>query len=524
MDMTRLLADRQIDASSPGGAAESGGNHREMSGPRFAPRRLWLVLAVVFITGWFFWFAGAGIFADFSEDDVMNLYHYWRMPPERLLLGCLWLPPTVYRPLGGLFYRGMYELFGLNPFPYRAVCFGLLLLNLGLFYSLGRLLTGRRDLALLAVFLASYHAWFVDLYRNTATVYELLCVAGYLCALNRYLKVRQGGGRLGWRDWAVVTAAYVAALDAKELAVTFPVAILLYEGLFHPPAGLSRLELGRFLGVTARPAWVLATLTVPYVAAKLSGGLLAGDPAYRPRLSAQVYVDTFHLYLNPFFYQEHFFQDSNTGYLVGILLVLALLLKRKDLLWAWAFTLVSVLPFIFIPHYCAFFWYLPMTGWAILAAGLLLAARDSVQTVLGRLCNRLSEESRSIRPMLTAALMCPLVVFLAWAHSRESVVTLAHFQSAQAPVRPLVEALRRHLLQPRDGARIVLLDDPYRPGWDSPRQIAQLTFDHPSLSVTRLRSGDHPDAAGSDADLVLVYSGGAFHRMSHTVPPDTPAK
>jgi len=219
-----------------------------------------------------------------------------------------------------------------------------------------------------------------------------------------------------------------------------------------------------------------------------------------------------------------FFQDSNTGYLMGALLVAALLLKRQDLLWAWAFTLVSVLPFIFIPHYCAFFWYLPLAGWAVLAAGLALAGRDACQAGLRRLYPRLGFDNRFIRPILTAALGCPLVVFLAWAHTRESVVTLAHFQSAQAPVRPLVEALRRHLPQPRDGARIVLLDDPYRPGWDSPRQIAQLTYDHTSLSVTRLRSGDRPAAAGGVVDLVLVYSGGAFRRISSTVPPHTPAK
>jgi len=61
-------------------------------------KTLLTIVAAVFIAGWFFWFAGAGLWADFSEDDVMNLHHYWRMPPERLLLGCFWLPPTVYRP------------------------------------------------------------------------------------------------------------------------------------------------------------------------------------------------------------------------------------------------------------------------------------------------------------------------------------------------------------------------------------------------------------------------------------------
>src|SRR5262249_12378340 len=154
--------------------------------------------------------------------------------------------------------------------------------------------------AFLATLLASYHAWFVDLYRNTGTVYDLLCYAFYLSAFMLYVRIRRMGRAPGWREMLTIAALYCAALDAKEMAVSLAVVLLIYELVFH---------FGK--GIEARTVLVTAAMTVVYIAGKLTGpDNLLENPAYRVSISPGRYLDTFHLYLNPLLYQDHFFHDS----------------------------------------------------------------------------------------------------------------------------------------------------------------------------------------------------------------------
>src|SRR4051812_12910409 len=159
----------------------------------------------------------------------MNLHDHLRRGPVRLVLDNLRYWSTAYRPLGGLFYVALYRIFGFHPLPFRAACFGLLALNLGLLGRFTFRLSGSREVAFLAMLLGGYHAWFVDLYYSTGTVYDLLCYAFFLGAFDVYLGIREQGRDLTWRDVAIVTVLYVCALNAKEMAVTFPVLLAIYE-------------------------------------------------------------------------------------------------------------------------------------------------------------------------------------------------------------------------------------------------------------------------------------------------------
>ena len=73
-----------------------------------------LTIAAVFL-----FLAGDGLSAYFTPDDMMNLYGAWFRPV--LEQG---------RPLGALVYRAIFAVFGLDPLPYRMVCFLLLAGNL----------------------------------------------------------------------------------------------------------------------------------------------------------------------------------------------------------------------------------------------------------------------------------------------------------------------------------------------------------------------------------------------------------
>src|ERR1039458_8920892 len=149
----------------------------------------------------------------------MNLYGYLQKPAPTLLFDTLRFWSTAYRPLGAYFYLPLYKLFGLNPLPFRITCFAILGLNLVLLYRFCMRLTGSREIALLATFMASYHAWFVDLYYSAGTIYDLLCYALYLSTLLVYTGYRRRGHWPGLRGTVGIGVLYVLALDAKEMAV-----------------------------------------------------------------------------------------------------------------------------------------------------------------------------------------------------------------------------------------------------------------------------------------------------------------
>ena len=234
---------------------------------------------------YFFWFAGGGLWARFTGDDLMNLNFHLTPSFPQLLLSNLTYWTTAYRPMGGIVYVAVYRLAGFHPMPFRVVCFALLLANLWLLYRVCLRLTERREIALLATALVTYHAWLVNLYYSTGTIYELLCFGFYFAAFDYYLGIRQAGKTLRFRQWVWFLALYICALNSKELAVTLPLCLLCYEWLWH----------GR--NASARGVAISAFVTLPYVIGKLTGpDSLAANPLYRPAISAARYLHTFHLY------------------------------------------------------------------------------------------------------------------------------------------------------------------------------------------------------------------------------------
>jgi hypothetical protein len=236
---------------------------------------------LVFIAfGWLLLFAHDGLTAPFSGDDLMNLHGYLSRSPVSLILDNLRFWSTSYRPQGGLFYAALYHWFGFNPLPFRVACFGLLALNLGLLWRFTLGLSCSREVAFLALLISGYHAWFIDLYYSTGTVYDLLCYSFYLGAFNVYLSVRAQGLVLDWRRVAMVAALYVCALNAKEMAVSLPVMLAAYEIIYQGRA-LRGSGRGWFLR-EGRGVLVTGLLSLPYVAGKLMGaGSLVENPAYR---------------------------------------------------------------------------------------------------------------------------------------------------------------------------------------------------------------------------------------------------
>jgi hypothetical protein len=473
---------------------------------------------LVFIAfGWLLLFAHNGLWAQFSGDDLTNLHEYLSRSPVSLIVDNLRYWSTSYRPLGGLFYVALYRLFGFDPLPFRVVCFGLLALNLGLLWRFTLRLSGSREVAFLALLLAGFHAWFVDLYYSTGTVYDLLCYSFYLGAFNLYLGVRAQGLALATRHLGILTALYVCALNAKEMAVSLPVLLAAYEVIYH---GRALRESGRhWPWREGRGVLVTGLLTLPYVIGKLTaGGSLTENPAYRLTISPSHYLHTFHLYLNPLLYQEHVFRDANTIQLLLAMLGIALWQRSRPLLFAWCFLLVSLLPVAFMAHYAAFFLYLPMIGWSLYGAVLLVMARTLLVSLLVRL-GRL--QAGRVQIVSVVALPLVLSLFLAPHHRQESAKTLRNFENFQPPSRRLAEeliALRPTL--PR-GARVLFIDQPFAKHEYFLPFLTRLLYRDLSITVEEAPVGQGPRTGHGHYDAVFTFQQGRL--VDATGPGDSTA-
>jgi hypothetical protein len=448
----------------------------------------------LFLIAYLFWFAGGGVWARFTGDDLMNLNFHLTPSFSRLVLSNLAYWSTAYRPMGGVVYVLIYRLWGFHPLPFRVVCFALLLGNLGLVYRVCLRLTASRETALLAALFMSYHAWLVNLYYSTGTVYELLCLAFYLAALGYYLGIRQAGRMLHRWQWAAFLALYVCALNSKELAVTLPLAVASYDRIWHRPERAPRAW-GRWLAHEGRGAAISALLTIPYVIGKLTGtDSLTADPAYRPAISASRYLHTFHLYLNVVFYQDHFFRDTNTILLVAAMLALAVWRRSRPLLFAWCFVLYSVLPFIFLPHYAGFFIYLPMVGWALYAATVLVMLRQKV--------------GRAVPAWL---LFLAVALALGPLHARESKKTMQIFSSADLPTTEMMAELQR--VQPAlpKGARLFFESDPFPAKTFDLVFLVRLFYNDLTVQVDRALDGAARDGR---YEAVFRWEGGKLLRIA----------
>jgi hypothetical protein len=430
----------------------------------------------LFLIAYLFWFAGGGLWARFTGDDLMNLNFHLTPSFGRLVLSNFTYWSTAYRPMGGLVYATVYRLLGFHPMPFRVVAFALLLGNLVLLYGVCLRLTERREVALLAALLMSYHAWLVDLYYSSGTIYELLCFAFYFAALGYYLGIRRTGAMLRPRQWVVFLALYICALNSKELAVTLPLAVACYEWIWHRPEW-GVWAAARWLTREGRGAAMAALLTVPYIMGKLTGsGRLTDIPAYRPAISAARYMHTFHLYLNVLFYQDRFFRDGTEILLMAAMLALAIWRRSRPLLYAWFFVLFSVLPFIFLPHYSGFFMYLPMAGWALYAATVLVMLREKIAPVLP-----------------PAVLFLAVALMLGPLHASESRKTMGVFSSARLPTTEMIAELRR--VQPvlPVGAHLFFQDDPFPQKTYYLEFLARLVYRDLTVQVARAKDGDAMD-------------------------------
>ena len=449
--------------------------------------RTFLVATVVVYV---FTFAGDGLHASLTGDDLMNAYRYWSRPISQVIKeGLLFFPAEIVRPMGAVFYSPLLALFGLNPLPYRVVCLSLLLANLGLLYLFCFRLSRSREASALACLLGAYHAHLGELYYNSGTIYDLLCFTFLYVAFIYYFKIRDRGSYPGLRQSVTLLALYIAALDSKEMAVTLPIMLIAYELLFHPPRPLSLSRLRGWLVREGRCFLLTVPVTIAYIVSRMSGPhRLINNAPYHPHFTFDSFMTNWLRYANALFYSVGTFGRNRLFILWIAMLIIAWIARRHELIFAWVLIMVGVLPVIFIQPRSLYAIYVTLPGWYLFAAVSLMMLRDLLIRYSKTLSSSLPVEARSIMLFL-AVLMLLLPIhrnekrFLHWAPPPNDQARL------------LYQQLVANHPSMQSGAGVLFLSDPFDPDDHTLTFVFRLHYRDKEIRLDRVKFlGAEPNA------------------------------
>ena len=323
-----------------------------------------------------------------------------------------------------------------------------------------QVLTHKREVGVLACLIGAYHAHLADLYYSTGTAYDLLCYLFTFLALVIYMRIRESGRYPTWRQNGVLLILYLCALGSKEMAVALPLYVTIYEWLYQGEIRHPWLHLRKWLVHGAQFLWISTAITVLYVVLKLTGPhSMTANPAYTPHISMHVFMAGWRHYLNDLFYGAITFNSVKTVMLWAMLIGLAMLARRRELIFAWCIIVMGALPFIFIAPRGFFVVYLTLPGWYLYAGTSLVMMRDWLLQSLPRWAKGFEVRPEQLLLFVAvAALLAPL-------HRREKligngwpIVAEAH---VRGQVRPVIEQLALQNRSLPRGARVLFLSDPY---------------------------------------------------------------
>jgi hypothetical protein len=435
--------------------AASGGTD---DGPR-PTNRLSRLASAILLTAYFLYFNLGSLKVHFALDDLGNIDHYHNVAPWQMALSQFLPWRGDPRPMGGLFYIPIYHFAGLNPVPYQAVLLALLLANVYWVYRFAKLLGCCEAAALLAALAVCYHAGLANLYYNAAFVFDVLCCFFYLATLVYYLRIRNRNRLLGPGRTAIFLALFLCALNSKEMAVTIPLIVLVYEWCYHRPAALTAQRLWAWVRGPARLALIAAVLDLLDVYGKIAGpGAMTKAETYHPVFTLSRLYAFHRIALRDLFSAGIW--TPGWGALLAIWVALALVSwVRSDLpvlRFLFWFLVVVPIPIEFLVGKAQACLCLLMVGWAIFVAVCLM---DAIQTI-GRAMVRYAHFNRLARCILDAALVAAIAFY--WARdNRHLQVSIVNNSMASQGFETwdLIQQFPK-FQRPHPGSRVAFLSDP----------------------------------------------------------------
>ena len=268
--------------------------------------------------------------ADWTHDDLMNSYRAFQASWKQIGLDilCFWRPSALYRPLGELFYKVLFEQFGMSAFGWRAVVSVFLIGNAFVLGHVASRLSGSMAVGLAATAIASFHSLWSHLYLNTGTIFEILAFTFVWGGLAFYVEFHEKA----WVPYAT-SLIFILGLNAKESAIVLPVYVVLYEWIWKK-----------------RTPWVFCGLaiaiSIAFIAGRVYGpGGLSSIGSYRPEYSLGMYARSFQQYFGPLI----LWQTIPLWASVAIASLPFLLRTRLATFAALVFP-VGILPLAFVPN------------------------------------------------------------------------------------------------------------------------------------------------------------------------------
>jgi hypothetical protein len=445
-------------------------------------------ICLAILIAYFLYFALPARHGGFRDDEMMNLWTYWYLGPLQSLLGLAKFWTSYYRPGGALYYLPLYHFFGLNPFPYRIVQIFVLALSIPIAYYLARLLSSSSSVAFLAVLAFCYHPYVANLVFVGAFIYDVLCGFFYLAALTYYVHLRERDACLRPAQLFLFLLLYVLALDSKEMAVTLPVIILIYEFLKAPRWADCKAFL-QWSVHYATPSFVAGAVTAIYMYGKVygTGSLTRLDP-YRPRYSWYQFVTANAKFLNELFFATDAITPK-TFWILWAAVVIYAVLRRDRSVRLMAFWIIIVpLPIVFlIPIRGGACLYLLLFGWAMLfakaafdLASFISQLPIAAARVLGSSARKIP--ASSIRIIVFAVISVCLAFFTDWQNRRLGMTRA--LLGVGEKVNHVITAIQSLNLRPAPGSRMLLRmeEQPFNNKWH-PLFIASLIWNDHSLQI-----------------------------------------
>jgi len=297
-----------------------------------------------------------------------------------------------------------------------------------------------------------------------------------------YLRIRSLGRLPGAGQTVTFLALFLCALNSKEMAVSLPVMVLLYEWIYHRPAKQTWVAWLAWVRGPARVSLIAAALDAVDIYGKISGpNAMTNAAAYRPVFTLER-VRAFQIgCLQDLFFSWNW--APGWGQILAILAILAFLAWRRAgrpvLRFLFWFLIVAPLPLEFLPGKRQACLVLPMVGGAAFVAVAFVDAVDAVA--------RFVAKGLRLPPLggpLLAGLMVAAAVFV-WVRDQYGMrqsIGGEPMTSVGSETWDLIQQLRASGFHPRPGSSAAFLDDPFVDRLDMYR-LARLWFHDSSVNV-----------------------------------------
>ena len=454
-------------------------------------RRLAAIGSILAIAAYHFYLTRDGWTFPFDNDDMFNIYQAWSKPRGELSASLVTFWRPAFRPLGLIFHRSIFEVFGFAPLPFRVACFVLTTINLWLCYRLAFLVSNSARIAVLAALIFAYHSRLMEVWVRTAVVYDVLCFTFLYLGLCLYIAARKHGETLTPARGIAILFCYLAALDSKEMAVAFPVLLLSWELCFQ--------------GIPRHPkrSWIIAVagiMAAIFLISKTIGNTASmNDPAFKPAYTTARFEQNWNGALTHLFLLT---RDLSGPVCIFVLLgLLAIAVRSRLLLFAWSILFFGALPVIFIPPRGGYVLYISYVGWSLFAAVLLVAPQDLLLKKW---------------PAIRMPLAVVVFALVAWRYGKANLhdqrrdkVKSWLYDSPRA-IRTLSSYMIRRYPHLPQSAGILFLDDGFGTDEWTPVFVLRLLYEARDMRVDRMKMLDVKPADWKAYQYVFDYSGGEY--------------